>query len=978
MGKLLGDSMPEINQNYETQYQQGAPYAGVNTGVNGGYTQPQYPYGYQQMPVQTQLSVRDEFVSQHKKNGLVERLYNGIKNLTGLGLGSKKTEEIVKKYENGEISEEQAREKIQKYRSSQANSAQVVGDAISMTGAITTYLYTNKQIVEEAPKAYLRKQHAIVKEKLEKSSQDMLSLFSKKNKGLKLSESQLVEAFKSRKGVNLKLALFTFAGAGTAKLLFGIINRIGSKEFVTDKNEFNGAKTPYDKSMYSQVRKQDRRDKRAANFRNFCSGAINGAAVPLLGLVGGIVGVPLYFAINSLNRFFIGNHTDEDKSFSKYFENIKNNGILGATLALGVGIPVAIKTHRMSVFEKYSKQAVKKLENTRFTENMFNGKSNYEELSEILLNDEAISKIIAKDASLNKWDYEALSEEELQNLAKELIDKNFFAAKMKQISNDGSSLARVLKEDLKPTRTIDQAQQYIDKAFGEGEYTLVTDHYCLGVGTVAETYFAKGKDGKEVCIKVIKEGINADKIRRDAEAFKAIIDKLTINPATNKPYTDAEKNIYKQNIDNLMEGVLKEIDLANEMRAAEKLAKETKYAKVVKGIKVSDDNSAYVMERAQGISLESLMNLNEAYSYRENLLKTINDGAGNIFDNLNGAIGADLAEMQMKGSPLQAIIKDYTLSKEEKLAKINEFIDKIEAKTPSHGNIKLEPEDIKNLISEYQQVLVEQYNRIGVDGKVVHGDIHPGNIFIDIDALKNMSKPNKAQEIWTNVTGKVNRKNHGIFTLIDTGNVIELSKEQSISLLNLSSYIEHGNYQKIAEYVMQGVEGEALGGRTKEEATKIISDQLKACFTDTTTSLEVMTTDNLLKLTSNIMKKHGIVPNDTQLNLNKAIQSANNSYEALVKGLLDGRLANFNLFKTMFGRTEGASDSSFLMQIKRNMEKAQEKENLRNMSVAERRQQQKMEGNLKENTVEYHIYKLKQGLADKPKKQRSPFGEILS
>ena len=177
---------------------------------------------------------------------------------------------------------------------------------------------------------------------------------------------------------------------------------------------------------------------------------------------------------------------------------------------------------------------------------------------------------------------------------------------------------------------------------------------------------------------------------------------------------------------------------------------------------------------------------------------------------------------------------------------------------------------------------------------------------------------------------------------------------------------------------MQGVEGEALGGRTKEEATKIISDQLKACFTDTTTSLEVMTTDNLLKLTSNIMKKHGIVPNDTQLNLNKAIQSANNSYEALVKGLLDGRLANFNLFKTMFGRTEGASDSSFLMQIKRNMEKAQEKENLRNMSVAERRQQQKMEGNLKENTVEYHIYKLKQGLADKPKKQQSPFGEILS
>ena len=51
-----------------------------------------YPYATS-MPQEKTL--KDEFVSQHKKNGLVERLYNGIKNLTGLGTGSKKVKQAI-------------------------------------------------------------------------------------------------------------------------------------------------------------------------------------------------------------------------------------------------------------------------------------------------------------------------------------------------------------------------------------------------------------------------------------------------------------------------------------------------------------------------------------------------------------------------------------------------------------------------------------------------------------------------------------------------------------------------------------------------------------------------------------------------------------------------------------------------------------------------------------------------------------------
>ena len=71
--------MPDINQSYEQPYVQ-APYAQPNMQIPQ-----QNPYGYapQQMTV-PQKTLQDEFVSQHRKNGLIERLFNGIKNLTGL------------------------------------------------------------------------------------------------------------------------------------------------------------------------------------------------------------------------------------------------------------------------------------------------------------------------------------------------------------------------------------------------------------------------------------------------------------------------------------------------------------------------------------------------------------------------------------------------------------------------------------------------------------------------------------------------------------------------------------------------------------------------------------------------------------------------------------------------------------------------------------------------------------------------------
>ena len=91
-------------------------------------------------------SAREVFIKEHKKNGLFERLYNVLKNVTGLGIGSKKALKAVEMAENGEISENEANDVIKKYRNSQANSEQIAGDAISIAAAAPFYFKIRKAL----------------------------------------------------------------------------------------------------------------------------------------------------------------------------------------------------------------------------------------------------------------------------------------------------------------------------------------------------------------------------------------------------------------------------------------------------------------------------------------------------------------------------------------------------------------------------------------------------------------------------------------------------------------------------------------------------------------------------------------------------------------------------------------------------------------------------------------------------------------
>ena len=77
------------------------------------------------------------------------------------------------------------------------------------------------------------------------------------------------------------------------------------------------------------------------------------------------------------------------------------------------------------------------------------------------------------------------------------------------------------------------------------------------------------------------------------------------------------------------------------------------------------------------------------------------------------------------------------------------------------------------MLERYQDIIVEQFSEVSEDGKIIHGDIHPGNIFIDIKGLKE---------------GRTD-----FFTLIDTGNTIVQDKATALRFLNLSHYIENAD-----------------------------------------------------------------------------------------------------------------------------------------------------------------------------------------
>ena len=857
-----------------------------------------YNTGYQKANIKQaqtqprpQITLKEYYRREARKNnGLIEKFHNWLKNTTGIGIGSKKVVVEIQNAEKGTATAQDVQEKIKEYNASQENSAQLFGDAVSVAASGATFFGLNKLFNQAKGCINVNKPltdniSSIIKKTREEFASDTkISASEKKltNRLFNIYEKTL-STLKSNKKTLLISGLASAYVGGLTKYWALKFNRVGSDEFKVDDKIYGKKKlrNPMQKKAAKLSKKQLNKERRKTNFKNFVSGTINGLMMPVMAL-GGIVGAPIYLAGNMLNRYFVANKTDKNKSVNGFMENLSQNALATGLVSAALAIPLVKKGNFAKVFNENMAKASKKLAEAELKPAEFKGISAYKQLEEMMLESPNIKSIIDGSASI---------EDKIKQLTKE----NLFAAKFKQISEDESLLSKALQDNCPPTRTLDEAQKYITSNLGIG-YKV---NKLLGVGTVAETYIAKDVSGKEVCIKILKNGITKDKILNDKQKFIDMVKNMTDKSADEKEYL-------LRNVEDLAEGILKEVDLKNEMDNAIKLAKTTRVANVVKPIEVK--NNVYIMEKAKGVSLGSFMDLNKLYLQKE---------------------------------AIEKLEKDPKL-KEEALKEIDEKIKRVTERMPAFSDIKLRKQDTDYLLQEYQKVFIEQFHKIDKNGKLIHADIHKGNIFIDPNVLKTRK-------------GK-------LFTLIDTGNMVDMGVEQSLRALNLTNYIKQGNVRDIAEYVLEGAKLPA--NMDKKGAVEKVEQELKACFFDNLTKLEQMNDEKILALTDNIMQKYEIISSSSQLNLHKSRTSAKKSLDALEKAIrsfdfIDVMGHDSKTGKALAGGKKGLEHLA-KNKLYDTMVAKQEKENLKQLTPMQKLKQKNNPNAPKANSEEYLTYWLKQ------------------
>ena len=74
----------------------------------------------------------------------------------------------------------------------------------------------------------------------------------------------------------------------------------------------------------------------------------------------------------------------------------------------------------------------------------------------------------------------------------------------------------------------------------------------------------------------------------------------------------------------------------------------------------------------------------------------------------------------------------------ERIKKTLEHLKKEKEELSSkYKDIVLTEKDVDYMIDEYMKVLIEQLYKTDKAGRTLHADIHPGNIFIDVNAIKS-------------------------------------------------------------------------------------------------------------------------------------------------------------------------------------------------------------------------------------------------
>ena len=154
---------------------------------------------------------------------------------------------------------------------------------------------------------------------------------------------------------------------------------------------------------------------------------------------------------------------------------------------------------------------------------------------------------------------------------------------------------------------------------------------------------------------------------------------------------------------------------------------------------------------------------------------------------------------------------------------------------------------------------------------------------------------------------------------------------------------------------------------TQKEAVEKVSSELKKYFFDFDTKITTLNNEKVLTLTDGIMQKFNIIPNSTQLNMYKSRVSATNSLDQLRASIMSFDFVDVLGHESKSAKVfaGGQKGMKYFMEHKlyEGQIAKQEKENLKQLTPAQRLKQKKNPNAPKTNSEDYLTYKLKQIMA---------------
>lgn len=349
------------------------------------------------------------------------------------------------------------------------------------------------------------------------------------------------------------------------------------------------------------------------------------------------------------------------------------------------------------------------------------------------------------------------------------------------------------------TRTVEQAQALADELYGEGKYTIQKSY---GAGTIGETYLVTDADGNEFVMKMLKNGVSQEKFESDRKMFTKYIEEFVTD--------ESEKQYKLKLINGLFDSWEQELDYAAEAQGAKSMAEGAQRFKVAQTIEIGSKdgrNISLVMEKAEGIGLDTLIDLLQFYNDHPDdyLTLSIEDADGK---------------------------QQNPWIKNAKTIEQNSWIKDIESYREA-------------LPVAYQKAQNEQAMFLSSTGeKTVHADPHGGNVFVSFD--KETQQP--------------------VITYIDTGNVITRTNAEVLSDICLSLNMMIGNSEGIAESLLSGAI--LPEGSSKSEMVAKVADLLDERLYKAGINLkDVNYTQSTMM---GILKELNIIPDAGNSNLLKA------------------------------------------------------------------------------------------------------------